>query len=159
MISWRITKRRYSSRSQILGGEGARTGGRWNRPGLSVVYSSENSSLALLENLVRTTASRLPKSLVAVRISIPDDVPLTDLAAGDLPANWRDIENPGCIALGSKWLESRKALVLRVPSAVNSLERNLLLNPMHAAIESCEVGKPVPLVFDPRAVAFFAASP
>ena len=155
MIAWRITKRRYSSRSQVLGGEGSRAGGRWNRAGLAVVYSSENSSLALLENLVRASERRLPKSLVAVRITIPDDAPATRVAADRLSPRWRDVDDAGCVAIGSEWIERGKSLVLRVPSAVNALEENVLLNPRHAQIERCEVSEPIPIRLDPRALSFF----
>ncbi|MDO8714469.1 MAG: RES family NAD+ phosphorylase [Polynucleobacter sp.] len=49
---WRITTRRFAD--SALTGEGARLfGGRWNRPGQSVVYTAESRSLALLELLVQ----------------------------------------------------------------------------------------------------------
>jgi RES domain-containing protein len=152
VISWRLTKRGYSSRTQVLGGEGARVGGRWNRAGLPLVYSSENSSLALLETLVRTSDRRLPKSLVAVRISIPDDASVRTVAIRDLPSSWREVDNLQSSAIGSHWIESRASLVLRVPSAVNSLEENVLLNPLHSAIDTCEVGEPVPILVDLRMI-------
>lgn len=157
MNSWRLTKLRYSSRRQVLEGEGARVGGRWNRPGLPLVYASENSSLAILEALVHVTERDLPKSLVAVRIAIPANVHVTRIAAENLPATWHDVDSAECIAIGSKWIESRVGLVLRVPSAANSLEENVLLNPLHPDIEDCRVDDPVPIVFDPRVVGFVRA--
>ena len=153
MIVWRVTKRRHSTKLQVLGGEGAKEGGRWNKPGLAVVYASENSSLAILENLVHFSERRLPKSLVAVRIIIPDGVSVRTIRQANLPSTWRTIDNLECIAMGSDWIESRRELVLRVPSAANSLEENVLLNPLHADISKCQVGDPVPVVFDPRMIA------
>jgi RES domain-containing protein len=156
VISWRITKRRHSGRHEILGGEGAKQGGRWNRSGLPLVYTSENSSLAILENLVQVAERNLPKSLVAVRITIPHGARITTISMRELPATWREIDNPECIAIGSNWIESREGLVLRVPSAANSLEENVLLNPLHSDIDKCEVSEPVPIVFDPRVIGLVA---
>ena len=46
MKVWRLCKRRHAA----FDGEGARlAGGRWNRPGGAVVYTSESLALAALE--------------------------------------------------------------------------------------------------------------
>ncbi len=153
MIAWRLTKRRYSAKRTILDGEGAREGGRWNKAGLPLVYASESSSLAILENLAHVRERYLPPSLVAVPITIPDDAPVRSISARDLPSTWRDIDNAECVNIGSSWIEARTGLVLRVPSAANSLEENILLNPLHRDISRCDVGEPVPVVFDLRSIA------
>jgi len=155
VIAWRITKRRYSSPEIVLSGSGAREqGGRWNETGLSLVYASENASLALLETLVQASLQRLPKSLAIVRITLPDSLSVRTIAAADLPASWKTIGDNRCTAIGSEWIRSGATAVLRVPSAVNPLENNLLLNPAHAAIAKCRVGKPIPLEFDARLLSF-----
>lgn len=155
MIAWRITKRRYGSAEIVLSGRGAREhGGRWNEAGLSLVYASENASLALLETLVQVSAERLPKSLTIVRITVPDSLEVRTLAAEDLPPAWKAIGNSRCAEIGSQWIRSGATPVLRVPSAVNPLENNVLLNPAHAAIGRCRVGKPIPLEFDSRLLSF-----
>ncbi len=155
MIAWRITKRRYSSREVVLSGSGAEElGGRWNEAGLPLIYASENASLALLETLVQASQQRLPKSLVIVQITVPNALAVKTLALEDLPAAWKSIGNPRCLAIGSEWIRSRATPVLRVPSAVNPLETNLLLNPTHPAIAKCKVGKAIPLEFDPRLLSF-----
>jgi RES domain-containing protein len=118
------------------------------------VYASENSSLAILETLIHVADRNLPRSLVAVRITIPSNAHVTKVAVSDLPATWRDVDNPQCIALGTQWIESRVGLVLRVPSAANSLEESVLLNPLHPDIERCHVDDGVGVVFDPRVVGF-----
>ncbi len=49
--SWRIDRKLY--RATAFTGEGARLyGGRWNSQGVSVVYTAEHRSLAMLEILV-----------------------------------------------------------------------------------------------------------
>lgn len=155
MIAWRITKRRYSSREVVLSGSGAEElGGRWNEAGLPLVYASENASLALLETLVQASLQRLPKSLVIVQITIPESLAVKSVGGDELPVAWKSIGNAQCVAIGSEWIRSRATPVLRVPSAVNPLETNVLLNPAHAAIAKCRIGKPVPLEFDARLLSF-----
>ncbi|HEV2261935.1 MAG TPA: RES domain-containing protein [Candidatus Rubrimentiphilum sp.] len=151
MIAWRITKRKYATRRAVLSGSGAReTGGRWNEPGLPLIYASENASLALLETLVQTSVQRLPKNLVIVQITIPENAESEAISVDALPADWKSIGNPKCVALGSAWQQAKRTLFLRVPSAVNPLESNLLLNPLHAGIRGCRVAKAIRLHFDPR---------
>ncbi len=159
MIAWRITKRRYSSRTIVLSGSGAEEqGGRWNETGLSVVYASENASLALLETLVQASEQRLPKSLVMVQITIPESLEMRTIEAEDLSASWKEIGNAQCAAIGSEWVRSRATAVMRVPSAVNPLETNILLNPAHPRIAKCRVGKSIALDFDARLLSFVRGS-
>ncbi|MGH7729125.1 MAG: RES family NAD+ phosphorylase [Vulcanimicrobiaceae bacterium] len=156
MIAWRICKRAYANRRRVLSGEGAREiGGRWNRPGLALVYASETSSLALLETLVHAGVHALPRSLVAVAITIPDDVSITDVGERQLSTSWKASGDATCAELGSAWLEANTALVLRVPSAVNPLERNILFNPAHHDIRCCKVAAPAVIRYDPRLVQLF----
>jgi len=156
VIAWRICKHAYSSRQAVLNGNGAREeAGRWNEPGLPLVYASETSSLALLETLVHASFALLPKSLVAIRIEIPDDAAVHEIAIADLPNNWFEIGNAQCVALGSAWIRQGRKLALRVPSATNPLERNILLNPAHAGIARCSVSRPIAVHFDDRFAPLF----
>jgi RES domain-containing protein len=155
VIVWRLCKRRHSVLPAILDGEGARAaGGRWNRVGVPMVYASSSTSLGLLEQLVHADGDGLPTTLVAVRITVPEDAAGERIdAAMDLPNNWRDVDNSECIALGSDWVGRRTSLVLDVPSAINPLERNFLLNPTHADIARCLADAPIAIEYDPRLIA------
>lgn len=154
MIAWRLTKRKYDSPEAILSGEGAKQGGgRWNEPGLPLVYASENPSLAILENLARlSTEDEFPKRYVIVSVDIPDDAPLESVPLHRLPHDWRSFYNPECIRIGSDWIRAASHLVLRAPAAVNPLDANILLNPAHPDIKRCRVGRPVDVAFDPRLI-------
>ena len=157
MIVWRIVKRKYAKRELLLSGQGAKeVGGRWNRSGLAVVYASATSSLALLETLVHAEASTLPSSLVAVQIVVPDDTLQREIKVSELPKRWREVNNPQCIEIGSRWIESGESLALKVPSAVNPMESNVLLNPAHVDISRCKVGNQTSIQFDPRVVTLLA---
>jgi RES domain-containing protein len=158
VIAWRITKRQYSSRDVVLSGSGAEEqGGRWNEAGFALVYASENASLALLETLVQASQQRLPKSLVIVQITIPNSLAVKTISGENLPASWKAIGSVACVAIGAAWIRSRETPVLRVPSAVNPLETNVLLNPAHPAIGKCRIGRAIPLEFDARLLSFVLA--
>jgi RES domain-containing protein len=159
VIAWRLTKRKYATRERLLSGSGAKSaGGRWNRRGLAVVYASSSSSLALLEMLVHLDLTDLPASLVAAQIIIPNDIKPMEIRIDELGPAWREPDDERCVELGLRWLESMKSLVLLVPSAVNPIERNVLLNPGHHAIERCEAGEIVPVAYDPRLIALTASA-
>src|SRR5581483_7023759 len=95
-----------------------------------------------------------PKSLVIVPITIPDSLAVKVLSISELSATWKAIGNAQCVALGSAWIRSKATAVLRVPSAVNPLEANVLLNPLHPAIAKCRAGRAIPLEFDARLLSF-----
>lgn len=129
MRVWRLARREHSA----LDGEGARrAGGRWNSPGIPVVYTASALSLAVLELLVHTDPDLVPNDLHAFEIDVPDSLPSSLLDISTLPSNWRQIPNhPGCRALGDRWLEGRSQALLGVPSAVVPEELNYLINPAH----------------------------
>jgi RES domain-containing protein len=66
MISaWRIVQERYSH--QAFTGEGARLyGGRWNSPGVPMIYASQSRALAALEMLVHFDSPKLLRSYLLV---------------------------------------------------------------------------------------------
>ena len=139
MKVWRIARAEYAQTTQqMLSGDGAaRFGGRWNPKGTPAVYCSENSSLAALEvlaNLVR------PSAFPAHRI-LDLDVPDQAIAFADPSA-----ANPP--RTGAELL--RKNLALSAPSAVNPLERNVVINPAHPDFRRIAVGDLRPFVFDAR---------
>ncbi len=121
-------------------GEGAaKYGGRWNPPGLRVVYLAGSRSLAALEMLIHLTSPlsrRKPYCLVEAQI--PAD------AIIEAPRT----HEPSMT--GARWISSGKSLVLRVPSALVPQEPNYLLNPSHPQMHRIRIGKPVDFEFDPR---------
>ena len=73
MQVWRICSRRRSRTA--LQGEGSRLyGGRWNPPGVSVVYTSGSLALAALEMFVNLDPEDMPQDLVSIGATIPDGV-------------------------------------------------------------------------------------
>lgn len=158
MILWRITKRKYAKRDLLLSGDGAKEyGGRWNLPGLPAIYTSSTSSLALLETLVHAEPNTLPDSLVAVQVVVPDSASKNEIVAADLPRSWRQIGDRACAERGSEWLRSGISLLLVVPSAVNPLESNVVINPAHKELKRCTIGSIIDVTYDPRLLSLLGA--
>jgi RES domain-containing protein len=148
MRLWRITRAKH----QQLDGEGARLyGGRWSSEGYPVVYASSSAPLALLESLAHIEVEDLPTDLVLMEMDVADDVGITEVRLDPLPGDWNSVpDHPECVRLGDEWVARSDTLVLSVPSAVMSRERNLLLNPRHADMERVKVIGTEPFAFDPR---------
>jgi len=138
MLVYRIAK---SEHIRDLTGAGARLyGGRWNRRGTALVYTSETRSLATVEFLVHVSLPYVPTDLNMATIQIPDDERLDELDPSGLPSNWRSFPAPPELAeLGTSWPRSNQSLALRVPSAVVEHEFNVLINPTHPSMERVDI--------------------
>lgn len=128
-----------------------RYGGRWNRPGTPIVYTSGTLSLAVLEFLVRVDSDLLPDSLVSVKAIIPESVVIQTIHPSDLPSNWKDKIIPAAVQdLGTAWANAATSAVLKVPSVVIEHEWNYVLNPRHSDFKKIRWESAVPFSFDPR---------
>ena len=130
-------------------GEGARiAGGRWNAPGLRLVYTAGSEALAILELLVHVSPQQIPSDHVCIPAEVPDPL-IESLPEDALPSDWR--RNPAATSrLGSRWLRAGASAVLRVPSVVVPREWNYLINPAHPAFPTLAVQPALPIEFDPR---------
>ena len=146
MLVWRLTK---PAHAPGLDGEGARLwGGRWNSPGVGMVYCATSLALAALEMLVHLPpamrrAGALPV-LVAVGLDVPDD------QIGPLNLNLLPDDQDACRIWGNQWIASQSGLAMVVQSMVIKQERNVLLNPAHPAMADVRVISQEPFIFDDR---------
>ena len=145
---WRICKAAYAA----FDGEGARLyGGRWNHPGVRVVYASATLSLAALEYFVNVDSDLVPPDLVSVAARVPAGVSVCEVRVDDLPANWRSFPAPEVLKdLGTRWVTSSQSCLLSVPSGVIPEERNYLINPEDPEFAQLKIDPPRHFVFDPR---------
>ncbi|HWQ54744.1 MAG TPA: RES family NAD+ phosphorylase [Bryobacteraceae bacterium] len=150
MRVWRLTARRHAKRA--FSGEGARLyGGRWNPPGMAMVYTAGTLSLCALELFVHLDPGQLPDDLVAVSAEIPRGVRVDRLDTAALPRDWRRYPAPESLhQIGVEWTTAGKSAVLAVPSAVIPAEMNYLLNPVHPQFALLRVEPASPFRFDPR---------
>ena len=151
MRVWRLLRKRRLS--DAFSGEGARlAGGRWNSPGVKIVYTSASLALATLEYLAHASLLQAPKDVVSIWAEIPDDLAVETLSLGRLPKRWQRYEPPveALREIGDAWIARCKTAVLAVPSAIVPVESNYLLNPSHPQFEKVEVGRAAPVMFDLR---------
>ena len=133
-------------------GEGARiAGGRWNSPGVAVVYASSSLSLATLEVLVHLDdPEAFARMFSWFAQEIPDGL-IEVLEESKLPPAWcADETTAATQMMGDAWLRSRRTAVLAVPSVVTPGERNYLLNPAHPGISEIRIASPQAFRPDPR---------
>lgn len=131
MIVHRITKSKLHARD--ISGMGAfMSGGRWNNKGTYMLYTSMNSSLAYLENLVHFDESNLPPDLYITTLELQvTDEDVYQMPDDDYPATWQVLDNLGNKQIGDLWMREKKYLAYKVRSAVNPSEYNCLLNPLY----------------------------
>ena len=149
LTAWRITKRRHAA--YAFDGEGARLfGGRWNSPGVPMVYVASTRALAVLEQLVHLDRATLLSSFVLIPCEFDEQL-VTDLDPALLPPDWRREPPPSEVAvIGDLWVKNAVSAVLAVPSAVIEEERNFLLNPGHPHFPKIKIGDSVDFDFDRR---------
>jgi len=131
MLLYRIAK--LKRRATDLSGMGAYTfGGRWNNPGTYMLYTSENSSLAYLENLVHFDSDIIPPNLFIMGIEVSGKPELIHtLPDAAYPKQWTRLGHLENKRLGDRWMRDADYLGVRVRSAVNPKEYNCLLNPLY----------------------------
>lgn len=135
---WRIATESADYAADDLSGKGAKSsGGRWNRPGVALVYTSGSAALACIETVVHIGAGALPLNRYLVRIDIPDEVfaqrtLFENLAPISRRVGW-DAEPAGraSLDLGGAWVAAGDTAILQVPSVIIPEEPNFLINPAH----------------------------
>ena len=147
---WRLAGERHVE--QAFDGEGARLyGGRWNHPGIPLVYTSASLSLAALELLVHLGLEDAPEDRVAIAAELPTGLDVEVIRAEDFPETWRRYPAPETSRdLGTAWAHSGRTAVLEVPSAVIPEESNYLLNPRHPEMTRVTIRRGRPFTFDRR---------
>jgi RES domain-containing protein len=149
MRIWRICKARYAD--EAFSGEGARRfGGRWNTPGVPMVYSSSSLALAAIELFVHLEPNLMPDDLVSIAADLPDGEPVRNLEPDKLPPDWWTDDFEPLRAIGDQWIRDKTSLAIKVPSAALRMEGNVLINPLHPKIAELKIEAPQPFHFDER---------
>jgi len=152
---WRIATDTPDYTADDQSGEGAkRSGGRWNRIGLPMLYTASSVALACLETIVHLSGGDLPLNRYLVRLDVPDDVwhSARSLTANTAPVGW-DAIPAGKVSLdvGDHWLsDPRSPALLSVPSVIVPEEANVLINPAHLDAQRIVVTKVRKWTYDVR---------
>ena len=149
MHVFRIARSQYAN---SLSGRGAALhGARWNSPGVEMVYTAGNRSLAMAEVLVHLSMDIIPDDFRMITIEFPDNFAIKVISEKELPKYWNQFpHNQSTQQLGDNFILENKFCVLQVPSVVTQGDYNFLLNPMHpdfARVRILEVRK---FAFDRR---------
>lgn len=149
-IVYRLVKKRFAD-VPLDGASSKQYGGRWNSPGVAVIYAADSVALAVCEILVHTDAPELLDAYVLFTLDVPDHL-VSILADEDLPSDWdADPAPASTAALGDEWVASSSSLALCVRSTVIRQQRNFLLNPAYPEFETVRATlKREDFVFDPR---------
>ena len=131
---WRIGVDTPDYVAEDLSGKGAeKTGGRWNRKGRRVVYTSGSRALACLETIVHLGTATLPLNRYLVKIEVPVAIWAKRATIDpDALVGW-DAIPAGKVSLdaGDQWLASGDSALLMVPSVIVPDESNTLISPAH----------------------------
>jgi len=147
---WRLLTARFAGTA--FSGEGARHyGGRWNRKGVTMVYTASSQSLAMLEMLVQDEPLRA--RYVMIPAILPKRLKIERIVPDQLPANWRDpAAREQLQSIGTDWISRGSSAVLAVPSSVIPAETNYLLNPYHPSFAKIEIGQAQEFITDLRLI-------
>ncbi len=157
---WRIAQDTPNYTADDRTGAGARnSGGRWNRVGTAMLYTSTARALACLETVVHLADTGLPLNRYLVELTVS----AADWAAREVfdPAahvGW-DAEPAGMVSLdwGTVWAVRGRTLLAEVPSVIVPEEANVLVNPAHPGAAGLRVRKVRRWVYDSRLFARPAA--
>lgn len=149
MQVWRIAKARFAT---DLSGQGAALfGGRWNHREHRALYFGMTPAICALETFIHATeVPRFPLKLI--QLSLPDDPALYwEPSMAQLPYGWdaKPSDTPS-MDFGTAWLEEGRQLGLILPSSVLTVERNIMLNPEHAAASQIKVLDVTDFSYDSR---------
>jgi RES domain-containing protein len=147
MILYRFAHKKFA---EDLSGTGAKlVGGRWNSPGIAVIYTSESISLALLEVLANAHTLDDLQSIRLMEIEIPHTVVPEEISLQKMKKDWfRDIDYTQY--LGTELLQANQTVCFRCPSAIVHREHNYLLNPAHTDFKKLRLLHSAGFYFDAR---------
>ncbi|MCK5202015.1 MAG: RES family NAD+ phosphorylase [Spirochaetales bacterium] len=145
MIVYRLSKKKYEN--DISGSGSIQYPGRWNMEGTQMLYTSETSSLAILEVAVHFRTILKIEQYSIIVIEVPKKyLSITKLYAEELPDKWDEYPLISeTRQIGTDWVQYNKSLLLTVPSAINPYEQNILINPNHPDFQNIKIINKQPL--------------
>ncbi|MFA7236300.1 MAG: RES family NAD+ phosphorylase [Phycisphaeraceae bacterium] len=149
--AWRIVKAKHAA-AAFTGDNARRFGGRWNTPGVAMIYTAGSASLAMLEMLAHLQSHELLNHYVLFEV-IFDEALATAVDIATLPKTWRKSPPPIAIRrIGDGWVGMGGSAVLKVPSVIVPTESNYLINPAHSDFAKITIGPKQPVRFDRRII-------
>lgn len=149
MRVYRLSKNKYAN---DLTGKGAElTGGRWNKIGTKILYTSDSRALCTAEIAVHTPIGIMPTDYYIITIEIPDTVDICKLDKTTLHRDWKSFPHSNKTQeIGEDFVSKKEFLALKVPSAVVQGDYNYLINPMHKDFDKVKIVDKKVFAFDER---------
>ncbi|CAN5595505.1 RES family NAD+ phosphorylase [soil metagenome] len=147
MTVYRFSHPKYAD---DISGNGARLkGGRWNHPGVAVLYTSSSISLGMLEVLANANTLEQLQMIQLIEIEIPDNPVIHEITSTKLKKGWwNDFEYTQW--MGTEIMRSNTTLIIKCPSAVVEQENNFLINPNHELFKKIKLKTRTNFRFDER---------
>jgi RES domain-containing protein len=118
---------------------GLKSAGRWHPKGTPMVYAASSIALAMVEYLCIKGPGVLTSRWALLIYNINGQLPSLDITS--LPLNWAArAHSKDTQEIGKQWILSNEAPAMKIPSARLPLfaypeEFNLLINPLHPALQ------------------------
>lgn len=136
MKVYRVTHGKYAN--DISGIGASLFPGRWNPKGVPLLYTGTSASIAMLEFLVNAELALL-NNIKLLTIEIPDDS-ISTIHLNALPEYWNVFPFPNELQqVTSAWLQNKTNLATSIPSALLSMEKNMLINPQHPRFKEVKI--------------------
>lgn len=149
MRLYRLCRTKYARDMSGAGAE--KTGGRWNKRGTPIIYTSSSRALCVAEMAVHLPLGILPADYSMIIYEVPDSVSVGEADERKLPKNWNSIPHgEETQQLGEQFVAEMKFTVLKVPSATVEGEFNFLINPRHPKAKSIRIAEVKSFAFDSR---------
>ena len=111
MLIYRIAHKKFSENLTVSG-----LSGRWNSDGKMVLYTSENISLALLENMIYRAGCGFNNDYKIMVIEVMSGK-IEEIDFKKLPKNWREQDSYYELQkIGDDWYNKQSNLILKAPS-------------------------------------------
>ena len=149
MEVFRLSREKFA---KDLSGKGAALkGARWNSPGVELIYTASNRSLAMAEVAVHFTYATMPDDYMMTTIFIPDNISISKLSPNDLPPDWNAFPHPlSTQTIGDQFISEHKYCLLQIPSVVTQGDYNILINPYHSEFLKIKIISAEKFPFDRR---------
>jgi RES domain-containing protein len=102
----------------------------------------------MLEKLAHGSG-QMPPGQHFIKITIPNGVSYENLNTAHLP-DWHLQTCASSRRYGDAWQQSKRSLLLIVPSVVAREEQNILINPQHPEFAQVSAGLAMPIWWDAR---------
>ncbi|MYN65374.1 MAG: RES family NAD+ phosphorylase [Acidobacteria bacterium] len=136
-------------------GASYRDGGRWNEPGVAVLYFAATASVAMLEMANYLPSPRLVPAGYRLGIyDISGSPSMERWTVDDLPSDWDRFPYPPTTQrMGSDWLRHGTASLLAIPSTTvpGGLENIVLASPARLGTVSIRLSAVQERLYNPRA--------